>query len=268
MAKAGRIERALVWFEQAAAAGDGSACLAAAEALADSGRRTEAIPWFHRAAAAGDTDIADVATEWLSLLTPQRGSRQPATLGEEADDVLDYDGPDWAPANAADISYADPRAPRMGLLDAAFVESPLTHHAHERSPKLLGEVSQWAKQALRQRSTSTLLATAQRLATRGLLEEALDAAEKAAAEGEPGALYWAAQQLADRGRWSDAYSWCRRAVAAGSETAAHLAIVCLEELGRIADAQQLNRFGWTAEGGIAAPWHLLPEGPKRAQDTG
>ncbi|MFD8741358.1 hypothetical protein ACFV06_41580, partial [Streptomyces sp. NPDC059618] len=61
---------------------------------------------------------------------------------------------------------------------------------------------------------------------------------------------------ADHGLWDEAFSWCRRAVAAGSELAAHLAVISLQELGRDAEAVQLERYGWTLQGGIAPTWKL------------
>jgi tetratricopeptide (TPR) repeat protein len=241
IAKAGRIDSALVWFERGADNGDASAYLSAAEILTDSGRSAEAIPWFERAAQADDAYVSEVAAEWLSLIKQERRAL-PAQLEESEGVPHDYAG---GPVRAGEAVIA--ATITLGL------------DVHDRRLEPLGEVSRWAKYALRRHRPITALASAQQLARRGELEQALSMAEKAAAQGEVSALYWAAQKLADAGRWSEAFRWCRRAVATGSELAAQLAIVCLEELGCTAEAEHLDRYGWTADGDIASPGILYPE---------
>ncbi|MEV5899417.1 hypothetical protein [Streptomyces sp. NPDC052127] len=272
MAQEGHLGEAMAWFEAAARAGDDSSLLAAAKALADGGCLTQALPWFDQAASAGNEDALAEAAEYLldagrideALSLGMRAEREGNGLASRAikqeliadrrEDALTWHERAHNRGSEALFAAGWRLEGAVAWLEAGDGASP--HSERASGPTVpLGEVSAWAARR-EKRATDSLLAEARRVAAIGYLAEALALAAQAADEGETGALAWAAQHLADRGSWEEAFSWCQRAVAAGSELAAHLAVVSLQELGRHSEAGQLERYGWSPQGGVATAWKL------------
>ncbi|MFJ9542983.1 tetratricopeptide repeat protein [Streptomyces sp. NPDC101225] len=175
LARAGRLDEALPWFERASERGDRTALGHAAMELAAAGRLDEALPWFERACSNSDNGALRHAAEKL------------ADAGR-LDEALSWFERAGATDDAESLLVAAEELADAGRLDEALV---------------------WYENAWKAGETDACWLAARRLTEQDRLEQALVWFQRAAPTDDP--VRNTAQELAGQGRPRQALSWLKRA---------------------------------------------------------
>ncbi|MGI5401305.1 tetratricopeptide repeat protein [Streptomyces sp. CA-135486] len=230
-----RTEEVLAWLRSQADAGSGDALAEAAWLLERVGRTGEAHAWYQRAADAGQP----FAMSGLADRLERMGQVQEALTWYQ---------------RAIEASR-----PSTGRYDEL-----LGHDMAELADKLEreGRVEDgigWYQRAVEVGSPYAMEQAVIRLERAGRVDEALTWLQSCAEAGHPGGpLSWAAWLLKRSGRAEEGLAWYRRAAEVGEWAGWWGAVEVSKSMGRCEEAEQLRRYGWEADGMIAAPWDAVP----------
>ncbi|MFE5863896.1 tetratricopeptide repeat protein, partial [Streptomyces virginiae] len=215
LARSGRLDEALTWYEHAAET-DHRALEEAAVRLVQAGRWDEAHPWIERAAAAGSRSAFLRAAE--SLRRVDQWEEALAWYERAA-----TDGNHGTLLRVADhLAAAGRWEEGLAWYERAALEG--NHDALFRVADRLAAISRW-DEALTwyERAAETdqraLRTAADRLADAGRWEEALAWYERAALDGNPDTVVQVADRLAAAGRWGEGLAWYERAALEGNHDA-------------------------------------------------
>lgn len=246
-------QAAITWYQRAAALGEAKGWLHAGNLLERLGRAGEALSCYRRAedagrlflhrgtAAARLKDLAPSSEDTLREAIALRRPREVAVVAE----VLHTAGRVEEAISFLRQAAQEGQPQAVGLLADALLDAGET-----------SEAVHWYKQAADIDQNPTRWKAAEVLEQAGRGQEAIAWLEERADSGDLDAATPLISLLERQGRRDEALAWCHHAGALG-EPVHRAALELLRACGKHTQADQLERYGWEADGTIAQPWQSL-----------